>query len=155
MANGHPVEAVVARPEITAAFREAFGYFNTFGGNPVSCAAAMAVLDVLEDEELVGNAAAVGAHALDRLRALRHPLIGEVRGAGLFFGVEFVGEGQAPATAFTGRVVEEMRRRGILLNRLGRYRNCLKIRPPMPFSRANADHLIDTLAEVLDRMPDG
>ncbi|MDJ0825925.1 MAG: aspartate aminotransferase family protein [Rhodobacter sp.] len=153
MGNGHPVAAVVAKPEVTGAFREAFGYFNTFGGNPVSCAAAMAVLDVLEEEDLVSNAADVGSYALQRLRALQHPMIGEVRGAGLFLGVEFVGEGLAPAPESTARVVEAMKARGILLNRLGRHYNCLKIRPPMPFSRENADMLVDALAEVLAEMP--
>ncbi|MDJ0627356.1 MAG: aspartate aminotransferase family protein [Rhodobacter sp.] len=153
MGNGHPVAAVVARPEVTAAFREAFGYFNTFGGNPVSCAAASAVLDVLEDEDLVSNAAQSGEYALERLRALEHPMIGDVRGAGLFLGVEFVGDGMSPAPEFTARVVEAMKARGILLNRLGRHYNCLKIRPPMPFSRANADILADTLTEVLAEMP--
>jgi len=154
MGNGHPVAAVIARPEITGAFREAFGYFNTFGGNPVSCAAAMAVMDVLEDEGLVSNAAETGAYALERLRGLSHPLIGEVRGAGLFFGVEFVGDGLAPMPDFTARVVEAMKARGILLNRLGRHYNCLKIRPPMPFSRENTDLLVDTLAEVLAGLPE-
>jgi len=150
MANGHPVAAVISRPEIMAAFREAFGYFNTFGGNPVSAAAAMATLTVIEEEGLVENARDVGAYALERLAGLAHPLIGEVRGAGLFFGVEFVLDAEmAPATAFTADVVEGMRRRGILLNSGGRNENILKIRPPMPFSRENADQLIDTLAQVL------
>ena len=149
MGNGHPVAAVVARPEITAAFREAFGYFNTFGGNPVSCAVAMAVLDVIEDEGLVENAREVGGYALDRLRALQHPLIADVRGAGLFFGVEFAGDGLEPAPEFTSAVIEEMRRRGVLLNKLGRWGNTLKIRPPMPFSRENADLLVDMLTQAL------
>ncbi len=153
MGNGHPVAAVVAKPEVTAAFREAFGYFNTFGGNPVSCAAAMAVLDVLEEEELVANAEEVGAYALGRMREIHHPMIADVRGAGLFLGMEFAGEGLEPAPEFTAQVVEAMKARGILLNRLGRHYNCLKIRPPMPFSRENADQMVDTLAEVLDGMP--
>lgn len=153
MGNGHPVAAVVARPEINRAFREAFGYFNTFGGNPVSCAAAMAVMDVLEDEDLVSNAVNTGSYAIERLLGLSHPMIGEVRGAGLFFGMEFVGNNLEPAPEFTARVVEGMKARGILLNRLGRHLNCLKIRPPMPFSRENADMLVDVLGEVLDGMP--
>ncbi|MCG6903812.1 MAG: aspartate aminotransferase family protein [Rhodobacter sp.] len=150
MANGHPVAAVVARADINQAFREAFGYFNTFGGNPVSCAAAMAVLDVLEEEKLVSNAAETGEYALERLKALKHPKIGQVRGAGLFFGVEFVRDGSEPDPEFTASVVEAMKAHGILLNRLGRHYNCLKIRPPMPFSRENADRLVDTLASVLN-----
>ena len=141
--------AVIARPEITAAFRQAFGYFNTFGGNPVSCAAASAVLDVLEDEALVENARDVGAYALAKLLDLDHPLIAEVRGAGLFFGIEFADADLTPRPEFTEQVVEEMRKRGVLLNTLGRWGSALKIRPPMPFSRDNADLLIDTLTDAL------
>ncbi len=153
MANGHPVAAVVARPDVMAAFREAFGYFNTFGGNPVSAAACLATLKVMEDEDLQTNARKTGAYALDRLRALRHPLLAEVRGQGLFFGAEFVlDDAMTPATDFAARVVEEMRHQGILMNRIGRHMNTLKIRPPMPFSRENADHLIDTLTDVLAKM---
>lgn len=154
MANGHPVAAVAARPQVMAAFREAFGYFNTFGGNPVSCAAALATLDVIEDEGLQQNAATVGAHALALLRQLRHPRIADIRGAGLFFGVEFVEPGTtAPATAFVAGLVEEMRRRGILLNKIGPGGGTLKIRPPMPFSRANAEQLVDTLSAALAALP--
>jgi len=153
MANGHPVAAVIARADITAAFREAFGYFNTFGGNPVSCAAATAMMDVLEEEKLVSNAAKVGAYALKRLRKISHPLVADVRGSGLFFGVEFADEALQPLPEFTKTVVEGMKARGVLLNRLGRFDNCLKIRPPMPFSDENADQLVDTLAEVLDGLP--
>ena len=122
MANGHPVAATITRPEIMAAFRSAFGYFNTFGGNPVSAAAAMATLDVLENEDLISNAAATGAHALDLLHGLDHPLIAETRGHGLFFAVELVHPvDRRPATAFAEEVVERMRMRGVLLNRIGRH----------------------------------
>jgi 4-aminobutyrate aminotransferase-like enzyme len=154
MANGHPVGAVVTRPEVMAAFRNAFGYFNTYGGNPVSCAAALATLQVIEDEDLVSNAAETGAYALSRLRDLRHPRIADIRGAGLFFGVEFTAPGTLdPAGDFTARLVEKMRRRGILLNRIGRGGNTLKIRPPLAFGRAHVDLLVDTLAEALAAMP--
>jgi 4-aminobutyrate aminotransferase-like enzyme len=153
MANGHPVAAVLARPDVMAAFREAFGYFNTFGGNPVSAAACLATLSVVEDEGLMENAHAVAAHVMDRLRALRHPLLAEVRNAGLFFAAEFVTEGLAPATDFVADLVEAMVARGFLLNRIGRAGQCLKIRPPLPFSVANADALVDTLSDVLATMP--
>lgn len=154
MANGHPVAAVVARPDVMAAFREAFGYFNTFGGNPVSAAACLATLEVTLDEGLQENARKVGAYALDRLRALKHPLLAQVRGQGLFFGAEFVTDAaMTPATAFTAGLVERMREKGVLMNRIGRHMNTLKIRPPMPFSRENADLLIDTLEGVLARAP--
>ncbi|MBW0157006.1 aspartate aminotransferase family protein [Sedimentimonas flavescens] len=152
MGNGHPVGAVVARPDVMAAFRGAFGYFNTFGGNPVSCAAAMATLRVIEEEGLVENARDVGGYALDLLRQLRHPLIADVRGFGLFFGIEFA-QGAQPASDFCGRVVEAAKARGILLGRVGRAQHILKMRPPMPFSRANAEQLAETLDAILREMP--
>lgn len=153
MGNGYPVAAVLARPEVMAAFRTAFGYFNTFGGNPVAAAAAMATLEVLEEEGLQENARVVGAYTLARMRALSHPWLAEVRGAGLFLGAEFLTEEGAPATAFAAEVVERMRARGILMNRIGRAMNTLKIRPPMPFGREHADLLVDSLAEVLAETP--
>lgn len=156
MANGHPVAAVVAGLETLAAFRNAFGYFNTFGGNPVSCAAAMAVLEIIEDEGLVENALTVGTYAQDRLRDLqsKYPMIANVRGSGLFFGAEMVlDEAMKPASDFTARVVEGMKARGILLNRLGTEYATLKIRPPMVFSRENADFLVDALDETLAVTP--
>ena len=152
MGNGHPVAAVVARPDVMAAFRNAFGYFNTFAGNPVSCAAANAVLDVIEGEGLVEQAHQVGAQALSLLRGLRHPLIADVRGMGLFFAIEFARNGQ-PETAFCGKVVEAAKDRGILLGRVGRAQHILKMRPPMPFSAQNASLLAQVLEDILREMP--
>jgi 4-aminobutyrate aminotransferase-like enzyme len=153
MGNGHPVAAVATTPEIMADFRTSFRYFNTFGGNPVSCAAAMAVLDVIEDEKLQKNARVVGAYAKAGLEQLatRHTCIGDVRGYGLFFGAELVTdrETKAPATEFATQVANEMRRRGVLMNKLGIHYNTLKIRPPMPFSKSNADLMLETLDSVL------
>jgi 4-aminobutyrate aminotransferase-like enzyme len=157
MANGHPVGAVVTTPEMMATFRNGFRYFNTFGGNPVSCAAAMAVLDEMDAGDLMNNAADVGDYARSQMEGLaqKHAMIGNVRGMGLVFGAEMVLDHTAktPATAFTDRVINAMRERGILLSKLGRYRNTLKIRPPMPFSMANVDHLISTLDDVLAETP--
>ena len=153
MGNGHPVAAVFARPDVMAAFRDAFGYFNTFGGNPVSAAAAMVVLDVIEDEGLQANAQATGAYVLDRLRGLSHPRIAQVRGIGMFFGLEFLLDTGEPATTFVADLIEGMVARGVLLNNIGKHRNTLKMRPPMPFSRENADLLVDTLAQVLAETP--
>ena len=153
MANGHPVAAVLARPDVMAAFREAFGYFNTFGGNPVSAAACLAVLDVLRDEGLVENARDVGAYALDRMHALRHPWLVQARGAGLFFGVEFVTDTGEPASDFVSELVERMVAQGFILNKIGRHGNTLKMRPPMPFSRENADTVADALVKVLAETP--
>ena len=153
MGNGHPLAGVVARRDLIGAFAGRNMYFNTFGGNPVSAAVGTAVLDVLEDERLLDNAVAVGAHTLAKLAALarRHTLIGDVRGAGLFFAVELVGDRKAktPAPAQAKRVVNLMRERGVLISRIGVHDNILKIRPPMPFSKQHADLLVDTLDEVM------
>ncbi len=154
MANGHPVAAVLARPDVMAAFRDAFSYFNTFGGNPVSAAACNAVLDVIIDEGLQQNAATVSGYMLDRLRALRHPLLADVRATGMFFGIEFVTDAaMSPATDFVANLVEAMVDRGFILNKIGRGGGALKIRPPMPFSVENADQLVNTLADVLKTLP--
>jgi 4-aminobutyrate aminotransferase-like enzyme len=150
MANGHPVGAVVTRPDVMAAFREAFGFFSTFGGNPVSMAACLATLDVIETEKLVENARKVGAHLLKLLRKLDHPAIAQVRGRGLFFAVEFQGDDPG---AFTRRVVEGMKDRGVLVGRVGRQGQVLKLRPPMPFSRADAEVAAAALEGVLREMP--
>ena len=154
MGNGHPVAGLVTSGDLLARFRNGFGYFNTFGGNPVACAAAMAVLDELETRDLQANAARMGHLAAERLRALadRHECIGDVRQAGMVFGAEFVRSRRTrePDPERAARVVEAMRERGVLLSRLGRHRNTLKIRPPMPFAEAHLDILMDTLATVLD-----
>jgi 4-aminobutyrate aminotransferase-like enzyme len=153
MGNGHPLAGVVARRDLVEEFTSRNMYFNTFGGNPVSAAVGMAVLDVIEEEGLLQNARTVGDYTLSRLKQLaqRHSLIGDVRGAGLFFAVELVGDRNAktPATAQTKRLVNLMRDRGVLISRIGIHDNILKIRPPMPFSKQNADLLVDTLDQVL------
>jgi 4-aminobutyrate aminotransferase-like enzyme len=153
MANGHPVSGVVARAELATEFARRVMYFNTFGGNPVSCAAAEAVLDVLEKERLQENARVVGDYALGGLRRLmsKHDLIGDVRGRGLFFGAELVKDrrNRTPATDETRRIVNTMREHGVLISRIGVHDNVLKIRPPMPFSKDNADLLLSTLDDAL------
>jgi 4-aminobutyrate aminotransferase-like enzyme len=153
MGNGHPLAGVVARRDLVEGFTAHNMYFNTFGGNPVSAAVGMAVLDVIEEEGLLQNARTVGDYTLSALRELarRHSLIGDVRGAGLFFAVELVDDRDAktPATAQTKRLVNLMRERGVLISRIGIHDNILKIRPPMPFSKQNADLLVDTLDQVL------
>ena len=157
MANGHPVAAVIAPRDTMYAFRSAFRYFNTFAGNPVSCAAAMATLQVVQEEGLMENARVVGDYARDGLRDLagRHGCIGDVRGSGLFFGAEMVLDRatKAPATAFTKRVANGMRQRGVLLNFLGIHYNVLKMRPPMVFSKGDADRMLEALDQVLRATP--
>jgi len=148
MANGHPVSAVMSRRDYTEQFGRSVRYFNTFGGNTVSVAAAQATLDVLRDEGLIENARVIGERLLRDLGAIDSPLIADVRGAGLFIGVSLEREGR-PATAETLAVVNELRRRRVLLSASGVDNNILKIRPPLPFDAADCDRLVTELAEAL------
>jgi len=151
--NGHPIGAVVTTAEIAASFDNGMEFFSTFGGNTVSCAIGLAVLDVLEDERLQAHAQRVGAHLLARLRSLtdQSPLIGDVRGSGLFIGVELVRDRDTlePATTEASDVVNRLREEGILIGTDGPHHNVLKIRPPMPFNAEDADVLVSTLASLV------
>lgn len=151
--NGHPLAAVVTTPEVAASFKTGMEYFNTFGGNPVSCAVGLAVLDVLEEERLQPNAFEVGRllrTGLERLKE-RHRLLGDVRGSGLFLGVELVLDRLTlePAAAEAAYVAERMKDKRILISTEGPRHNVLKIRPPMVITKADADRLIEVLDQVL------
>ena len=156
MGNGHPLAGVVVRPDLLDAFGQQAMYFNTFGGNPVSCAVGIAVLEVIERENLMENARVVGDYARDGLRELanKHDIIGDVRGPGFFFGADMVRDRatREPATEETGAIVNGMRERGVLISRTGYADNVLKIRPPMPFSKENADHLLSALDDTLSAL---
>jgi 4-aminobutyrate aminotransferase-like enzyme len=151
--NGHPVAAVVTRPEIVASLASRAEFFSTFGGNPVSCAAGLAVLDVIEREGLRQNAQRVGAHLRAGIEAIAKDcsLIGDVRGAGLFLGVELVRDRTTlePAAETARSVINRMRDDGVLIGLEGPLGNVLKIRPPLVFSVANADRLLDALDRAL------
>lgn len=151
--NGHPLGAVVTRPEIVQALVDEGIFFSTFGGNNVSCAAGMAVLDVLEQEGLQENARKVGGYFRAGLRKLaeRHDLIGDVRGSGLLVGCELVRDRKtlAPAPAETKRVVNTMRDLGVLTATEGPHGNVLKLRPPICFSQEQADLTLDALDRAL------
>ncbi len=151
--NGHPMGAVVTTREIAASFANGMEYFNTFGGNPVSCAVGLAVLDAIAEEQLQENARDTGAHLLGGLRELagRHELIGDVRGRGLFLGFELVRDRETlePAAQEAADLVERMKDRGILLSTDGPLHNAIKIKPPMVFTRANADFVLESLDEAL------
>ena len=153
MGNGHPLAGVVARTDLVDEFGEWGLYFNTFAGNPVSCAVGMAVLDVLEEEQLLDNAVQVGHLVADGLRELqgRYDIIGDVRHKGLFFALELVEDRttKSPATDAAKRLVNGMCERGVLISRVGRFDSILKLRPPMPFSRDNAELLVSTLNDCL------
>lgn len=147
--NGHPMSAVVTTREIADSFNNGMEYFNTFGGNPVSCAAGLAVLNVIERDGLRENALEVGNYLIDGFREMqqRFEIIGDVRGQGLFLGIELVTDRKtkAPATDLARRINDGARQRGILMGTEGPHDNVLKMRPSMVFSRQNADHLLDVL----------
>lgn len=153
MGNGYPVAGLVTRPEVMERFRNSYRYFNTFGGNPVACAAAMAVLEEIQQRNLQANAARIGALAEKALNQLsmKYGVIGDVRQSGMVFGVEFLKDQHTlePASGFADQVVEAMRERGVLLSKLGRHKNTLKIRPPMTFSEEHLGLLVQTLDDVL------
>jgi len=151
--NGHPLGAVVTTRAIADAFDNGMEYFNTFGGNPVSCAIGLAVLDVIEDEGLIENARVAGERFQAGLRELAasHPIIGDVRGLGLFIGAELVRDPDTlePATAEASAIVNAMRERGILLSTDGPFDNVIKIKPPLVFTAADADRVVSELDSVL------
>lgn len=148
--NGHPIGAVITTPEIADSFNNGMEFFSTFGGNTVSCAIGLAVLKVVQEEQLQQHALDVGNHLLEGLKELqrRHEIIREVRGSGLFVGVELINEHE-PATQQADKIVNRMRDEGILLGTDGPHHNVLKIRPPMPFSHADADLLLAVLGRAI------
>jgi 4-aminobutyrate aminotransferase-like enzyme len=153
MGNGHPVAGMAARPDLLNEFGARSRYFNTFGGNPVSAAAGIAVLEVIHSEGLIENARRTGAHLIERLRRLqaRHELIAEVRGAGLFIGLELRRGGitGTPATTESARIVNVLRERRVLISASGPHANVLKIRPPLVFGSDHADMLVERLDQAL------
>jgi 4-aminobutyrate aminotransferase-like enzyme len=157
LGNGHPIGAVATTRAIAQAFDNGMEYFSTFGGNTVSCAIGIAVIDVLLDEGLREHAKQVGDRMLSRLRVLmdRYPIVGDVRGSGLFLGVELVRDRETlePASDEASFVVNRMRERGILLGTDGPYHNVIKIRPPMPFEEANGDQLVEELERAVQQLP--
>lgn len=153
MGNGYPMAGLVTRPELLDAFARETGYFNTFGANPVAAAAGHAVLRVLEQERLIDNAGRIGDYLRTGLHRLagRDERIADVRGAGLFLGVELAGGEQWPDASLTARVINSMKDEGVLIGAAGAYGNVLKIRPPLCFSEADADFFLDALERVLAR----
>ena len=148
--NGHPIGAVITTRAIAGSFDNGMEFFSTFGGNNVSCAIGLKVLEVVQEENLQAHALAIGERLLTGMRELqqRHEIIGDVRGSGFFLGVELVRNGE-PATFEAARIVNQLRERGILLGTDGPAHNVLKIRPPMPFSDIDADLLLTTFEETL------
>ncbi|MCR6492541.1 aspartate aminotransferase family protein [Cellulomonas sp. P24] len=153
MGNGIPVSAMAARSEVLAAFGDSIPYFNTFGGNPVSIAAAQAVLDVIRDEDLQLHSDRVGSLMLAGLRGMTadHPLVGEVRGAGLYIGVDIVTEPESrnPDQATALEIIEKLRERRVLTSVCGAGGNVLKLRPPLAFTDADLATFFTAFDEVL------
>ncbi|HEX4439723.1 MAG TPA: aminotransferase class III-fold pyridoxal phosphate-dependent enzyme, partial [Thermoanaerobaculia bacterium] len=151
--NGHPLAAVVTTPEIAAAFANGMEYFNTFGGNPVSCEIGLAVLDVIRDEGLQERARRTGGRLRDGLQALslKHPSVGDVRGLGLFLGIELVSDREAktPDAEAATYVVERMKDHGILLSTDGPDHNVIKMKPPLSFSDEDAERVLAAYDRVL------
>ncbi len=151
--NAFPLAAVITRPEIASSFNNGMEFFSTFGGNPVACAAGLAVLDVLEEENLQQNALRAGAHLFEGLKSLqaRHTLIGDVRGSGLFLGIDLVldRETRAAAPLQASYVVNRLRDCGILAGTDGPHHNVIKLRPPLVFNEADAELFIKTLDAIL------
>jgi 4-aminobutyrate aminotransferase-like enzyme len=153
VANGYPVGVVVTRRALLERFQQETGFFSTFGGNPVACAAALAVLDVLQSEQLLENAHATGSYFVDQLKAVvaTQAALVEVRGCGLMIGVEVAGLPERSGAA-TRQIVNGLRERGVLIGAEGPHANVLKLRPPMPFRRQHVDAVLEALTEVLRRL---
>jgi 4-aminobutyrate aminotransferase-like enzyme/Ser/Thr protein kinase RdoA (MazF antagonist) len=152
MGNGHPLAAVVTRPEIAEAFANEIGYFNTFGGNPVSCAAGLAVLEVIEKESLQQNALQVGQYLRQRLAILQrdYPVIGGLHGSGLLQGIDIIKPGGAPDPETAHQIVNHMRQNGVLIGTTGPSHATLKIRPPLVFQREHVEILLEAMIKALD-----
>ncbi|GAB3439178.1 aspartate aminotransferase family protein [Insolitispirillum peregrinum] len=157
MGNGHPVGGVVTRPDLLDVFGQRSRYFNTFGGNTVSAAVGLAVLSTIQQQDLPGHAASVGAELAEALNSLKDvsPLVADVRGVGFYYGVELVTDHQqkTPATAEAKAVVDALAQAGVLVGVCGAASNVLKIRPPLAFQSEHIDELMQALRGVLSGMP--
>lgn len=153
MGNGYPVAGLVIRPEVLAAFGSKARYFNTFGGNAVAAATAMAVLEVVQNEHLQDNARVVGAAFAEGLRGLasRFDCLGQLRAAGLFLGQDIIRDG-TPDAALTGRIVNGLREARVLISATGPQAHVLKIRPPLVFSMQNVDTFLTAFEGVLRKL---
>ncbi|MFT5182969.1 MAG: 4-aminobutyrate aminotransferase-like enzyme/Ser/Thr protein kinase RdoA (MazF antagonist) [Flavobacteriales bacterium] len=151
LGNGHPLAAVVCTRKVADAFANGMEYFNTFGGNPVSCAIGREVLRVVKDEKLQENALEIGNFLKSGLKSLQddYPIIGDVRGQGLFLGFELTDEGLNPLPEQASYLANRMKTLGVLMSTDGKDHNALKIKPPMVFSRDNAGDLLCRIELVL------
>jgi len=154
MGNGHPMGAVVTTDAIAEAFDNGMEFFSSFGGNPVSCAIGSAVLDVIEEEALQANSLEVGNYFMESARSLQSEFscIGDVRGSGLFIGIEFIkDENLTPDTALASQIKNELRNRHILVSTDGPYDSVIKSKPPLCFTKANVDQVVEEMRRVLQK----
>ena len=152
IANGHPMGAVITTDDVAASFGKGVEFFSSFGGNPVSCAIGLAVLEVIEDEKLQENAENVGDFYKSSLVALqeKYDCIGNVRGSGLFLGIEIIdGKTQEPNTKLAQHIKNELRQKHILISTDGPYDSVLKTKPPLCFTKANAQEVVDAMVIIL------
>lgn len=158
MGNGYPISALVTSAGVIESFQRNSHYFNTFGGTPVACAAALAVLDIIEKQDLQAKALETGNYLKRGLRdlAANNHIIGDIRGTGMFLGIDLVRDQDTrePATEDAKKAVNLLRQQGVLIGSTGQFDNVLKIRPPMVFSKNNADLLLQKLKIVLDNLSD-
>ena len=156
MGNGHPLSAVITTREIADRFNNGMEYFNSFGGNPVSCAVGRSVLKVIEKEKLQENALKTGSFLIKLLKNLKkeHPIIGDVRGRGLFIGIELVRDKNTkePADIESKQLVNRIKDKGVLLSVDGPFNNVIKLKPPLVFNKENAKFLVNKLGQTLEEI---
>jgi len=155
MGNGYPIAAVVTTDEIAQTYNREYGYFNTFGGNPVACAAGLAVLEVIKKDRLMEHAKSTGLYFYQELIKLagKYELISDVRGSGLFLGVELIDPiGKERATKKTAEIVNLLSKNGVLVGKTGPDSNVIKMRPPMTFNKQHADIVVEKLEEILSSL---
>ena len=150
MGNGHPIAAVITTEKIASSFNNGMEYFNSFGGNPVSCAVGKAVLEVIENENLQNNALYIGKYFLSELQKIKNKnkkYISEVKGRGLFLGLDIIKESNSlkPNKELAKKIINFMREKGILLSTDGPYENVIKIKPPLIFNKENVDNVCKNL----------
>jgi 4-aminobutyrate aminotransferase-like enzyme len=156
MGNGHPMGAVITTKEVMRSFEKGPEFFSSFGGNPVSCAIGLAVLHVIEEEGLMEHAKSTGNYLIDKLRALQktHAVIADVRGHGLFLGMELNGPSGQPLTELAFLLKNKLREHHILVSTDGPYENVIKIKPPLSFNLDNCDELVSRIATILSQNDD-
>jgi 4-aminobutyrate aminotransferase-like enzyme len=155
MANGHPIGAVVTTSEIAESFSKGVEFFSSFGGNPVSCAIGLSVLDVIEEENLQENAKVVGSYYMSLFKDLqkKYTCIGDVRGFGLFIGIEIVKEhSKEPDTKLAQRIKNELRNKKILVGTDGPFNNVIKSKPPLCFTKENAESVVRNIELIINKL---